>query len=288
MRYVFFGNGFITKSIIKHYDDKSHIVVYSKTSSDSPYLVVEFDIRKTDSVNFNFSNDDILVYSMALKTPGSSYSLSEIEDELVSLTRFIDISIDNNVSRAVLISSASVYGFGEEPFKEESPYNPQSSYAKLKVEMERLFNEKMQSSTLPFNILRISNVYGSIRSRQGIINLLLYSIKDDNKIKINNAGLDTRDFIDDKYLSFMFFRLFESNPSRVVYNLSSSMGVKVIDIVNSIISIDSNFKNHIEILSHQHTSTKSVLDNSLINSEIGNSTIMCLRSSLIGVIDEIN
>lgn len=287
MRYIFFGNGYITKSLVKYYADKSKIIVFSKTHSSSPYTLFSYDITIGKQVEFSFQDDDVLIYSIALKTPGSNYLIKDINAELEALLNFINIVKSKKVGRIVLISSASIYGFGKEPFHEHSPYNPQNSYGRLKVEMEKLFFEKMKTHMVPFNIFRISNVYGSVRSRQGVINLILFSIKDNNHIMINNGGKDIRDFIYDKDLSLMFFKLLDSSPTSVIYNLSSFRATKISDVVHTIITLNSLFKDKLQYLDENRTVSVSVLDNTLIKRELNELKTESFDDSIKEILDEI-
>lgn len=287
MRFVFFGNGYITKSLIKHYNDKSRIIVFSKSYSESDYLLLPLDINKFDFIEFEFKNDDVLIYSIALKTPGIDYTEEDTKDELEALDRFIRILQTVKVGRAVLISSAAVYGFAELPFKEDSPINPQNTYGKLKVAMEKEFIDKISSTRLPHNILRISNVYGSVNSKQGVLNLILRSVFDNKIVTINNNGQDIRDFIFDKDLSTIFFKLIESHPKYITYNLSSASPTKVINAIEVITSLDSNYIDRINYLESDGKKTTSILDNKLILTEVQDYNFKPLSESIKEVLNEI-
>jgi len=288
MRFIFFGNGYITRSLVKYYKEKSDIIVFSKTKSNVPYPLFCFDIKKDKQVNFDFQEDDVLIYSIALKTPGNSYSEKDISDELEAQKNFLDIVMTKKVGRIVLISSAAVYGFGIAAFNEFSPYNPQSTYGILKVEMEKVFLDKMNASMIPFNILRISNVYGSVRSKQGVINLLLHSVIDNNLIVIKNGGKDIRDFVYDRDLSYMFFKLLDSRPSAVIYNLSSFRATKIFDVVQTIVSLNPLIEDKIEYSDNDQTISVSFLDNTLIKGEVCDLKTESFENSIKEIIDEIN
>lgn len=287
MRYLFFGNGYITKSLCKHYKEEPEIIIFSKALSYSKYRQFIFDINYNKQLDFTFENEDVLIYTIALKTPGSSYSTNDIDKELEALMNFIDMVKPQKVGRVILISSASVYGFNDEPFNEKSLYNPQNSYGKLKVEMENNFLNKMGNSNLPFNVFRISNVNGSIPSKQGVINLVLFSVKNKNQIKINNGDVDVRDFIYDMDLSRIFFELVESNPTSLIYNLSSFRGTKIIDLIKMIINLNPSFKDKVEFLEFNRPTSISILDNSLIKGELTNFYIEQFETSIKEILNEV-
>jgi nucleoside-diphosphate-sugar epimerase len=288
MRFIFFGNGYITRSLVKYNKEKSKIVIFSRTKSIVPYPLICFDIKKDKQVNFDFLEDDVLIYSIALKTPGSSYSGKDINEELEALKNFLDMVITKKIGKIVLISSAAVYGFGKLPFNEFSPYNPKNSYGVLKVEMEKVFLDKMNKSKISFNILRISNVYGSVRSKQGVINLLLFSIKDNNVVVIKNGGQDIRDFVYDRDLSNMFFKLLDSRPTSIIYNLSSFRGTKILDVVQTIVSLNPLIEYKIQYLDKDQTVAVSFLDNTLIKGEVQDLKTESFETSLKEIIDEIS
>jgi UDP-glucose 4-epimerase len=67
----------------------------------------------------------------------------------------------------VLVSSREVYGNATRlPITEGSQKRPLSMYARSKLEVERLATRAREESRLQFVILRLSNVYGSVRDRE--------------------------------------------------------------------------------------------------------------------------
>ena len=147
MRIVFFGHGFVVKSILKEARDTTNVVVYTRTLERSNYQLIYFDITQSKKDRVHLKNDDIVIYSIALKTPGSNYSSDDLDIELTSLNLLLDICDQFNVARVILFSSASVYGFSDQVITEESSYNPISTYGTLKVEMEKVFLDRMAKTS---------------------------------------------------------------------------------------------------------------------------------------------
>lgn len=260
--------------------DKSNVIVLSKSFTVSDYKLLTFNIRQDIFPELGIDNYDTLIYSISTKTPGANYNDYEVLEELKSLDIFINICIQRNVKRSILISSASVYGFGSTVFTEDSPYRPESEYGFLKVKMENRFLNRMSVQSIQHNIFRISNVFGSVTSKQGIINLVLNSKNQNKFVEVYNSGEDIRDFIYEVDLSNLFFSLINSKLSKPIYNISSSIGYKIKDVVDIIINEESSYNRQILIINKKRKVTKSVLSNKSMLDEIGFYEIQELSSSI--------
>ncbi len=152
MRVVFFGHGFIVKSILSECKNKSNLAVFSRKLIKSEYETYYFDVLNSKNLEIQLNKDDIVIYSIALKTPGSNYSNEELKIEISALESCLEIFKISKVSRVILISSASVYGFSDSVITEDSQYNPISTYGILKVNMEKVFLKIMSKTSIPHNI----------------------------------------------------------------------------------------------------------------------------------------
>lgn len=99
------------------------------------------------------------------------------------------------IPKAVLASSAAVYGDGKLPLSESSPLSPLSPYAQSKIEMEKIGS----LSGLNCTSLRFFNVYGPRQSPSspysGVITKFFSALSANSNITVYGDGNQTRDFI---------------------------------------------------------------------------------------------
>ena len=95
----------------------------------------------------------------------------------------------------VLVSSREVYGnVTNLPITEGSPKQPISTYARSKLEAERLAIRARKESRLRYVILRLSNVYGSVRDRkERVIPTFVSQASENHDITIH-GGTQSMDF----------------------------------------------------------------------------------------------
>jgi nucleoside-diphosphate-sugar epimerase len=140
--------------------------------------------------------------------------------------RVAKLSKKYGVSRYVLASTCSVYGFQEEILTEESNLNPLTTYAKANMLAEKeilLLADKSFTVTA----LRQATVYGlSPRMRFDLaINGMTLSIYKNGKIPIMRNGKQWRSFIHVKDTSNAFTKVLEADPELVngqVFNAGSN------------------------------------------------------------------
>jgi len=149
--------------------------------------------------------------------------------------RVANLSKKYGVSRYVLASTCSVYGFQEGVLTEESSLNPLTTYAKASVLAEK---EVLALADKSFTVtaLRQATVYGySPRMRFDLaINGMTLGFFKHGKIPIMRDGKQWRPFVHVKDTSNAFIRVLESEPELVngqIFNTSSDeQNVQVLDL----------------------------------------------------------
>jgi nucleoside-diphosphate-sugar epimerase len=139
--------------------------------------------------------------------------------------RVIELAKKHGVSRYVLASSCSIYGFQEGLMTEESHINPLTTYAKA--------NHLAEKAALPLadksfvvTVLRQATVYGlSYRMRFDLaINGMVLGFFKNGKIPIMRDGQQWRPFVHVKDTSNAFITILETEPSIVngqIFNVGS-------------------------------------------------------------------
>jgi len=145
----------------------------------------------------------------------------------------------HGVSRYILASSCSVYGFQEGMLTEQSTPNPLTTYAKANIlaEQENLpLGDKKFASTA----VRQATVYGySGRMRFDLaINGMVLGYFKNGKIPIMRDGKQWRPFVHVKDTSNAFMRILESDPALVngqIFNVGSEdQNVQVFDLAKGV------------------------------------------------------
>ena len=149
-----------------------------------------------------------------------------LEINYIGRVRVAKLSKKYGVSRYVLASTCSVYGFREEILTEESSPNPLTTYAKANVLAEK---EILPLADKSFTVtaLRQATVYGlSPRMRFDLaINGMTLGFFKNGKIPIMRDGKQWRPFIHVKDTSKAFTEVLEADPEFVngqVFNTGSN------------------------------------------------------------------
>ncbi len=140
--------------------------------------------------------------------------------------RVAKLSKKYGVTRYVLASTCSVYGFQEEILTEESSLNPLTTYAKANMLAEKEILP-LADKTFTVTALRQATVYGlSPRMRFDLaINGMVLGFYKNGKIPIMRDGKQWRPFIHVKDTSNAFIKVLEADPELVngqVFNAGSN------------------------------------------------------------------
>ena len=149
-----------------------------------------------------------------------------LEINYMGRIRVAKLSKKYRVSRYVLASTCSVYGFQEEILTEESSLNPLTTYAKANMLAEREI-QPLADKSFTVTALRQATVYGySPRMRFDLaINGMTLGFFKNGKIPIMRDGEQWRPFIHVKDTSNAFIKVLEADPELVngqVFNAGSN------------------------------------------------------------------
>jgi nucleoside-diphosphate-sugar epimerase len=162
--------------------------------------------------------------------------------------RVANLSKKFGVSKYVLASSCSVYGFQEGILTEESSLNPLTTYAKASANAEK---EVLLLADRDFSVtvLRQATVYGySHRMRFDLaINGMVLGFYNNGQIPIMRDGKQWRPFVQVKDTSNAFATVLESEPELIngqVFNVgSNAQNVQIFDLAKLVAeSINLPFK----------------------------------------------
>ena len=149
--------------------------------------------------------------------------------------RVAKLSKKYGVTKYVLASSCSVYGFQEGILTEESNLNPLTTYAKANVLAEREIIP-LADKSFTATVLRQATVYGlSPRMRFDLaINGMTLGFYRNGKIPIMRDGRQWRPFVHVKDTSNAFIKVLEADPELVcgqVFNVGSNeQNIQIYDL----------------------------------------------------------
>jgi len=127
------------------------------------YRFIETDILKTDLAEL-FKDASVVVHLAAITNAADSFEIAE-RVELVNLTgtRAVAEACVATGSSLLFLSTTSVYGTQSQTVDEDCPESdlqPQSPYAKSKLEAEKLLKTFGTTEGLNFIVLRLGTIFG--------------------------------------------------------------------------------------------------------------------------------
>lgn len=225
------GSGFVGSYLIEKLKKKHNIInIDIKQPEKNKEFFIEKDIR--EDLN-DLPEIDVIFHLAAQssvfigeKKPEETFSVNI--DGTKNLLKFAE---KRKIKNFIFFSSAAVYGNPEEiPLKEESPKNPINNYGKSKLDAEKECLKYKENFNI--TILRPFNIYGP--GSNGVIDVIVEKIKNNETFFIEGDGSQTRDFIfiKDVVNACDFFI-----DKKGLFNLGTGKETSLNDIINKINAI---------------------------------------------------
>ena len=143
----------------------------------------------------------------------------------------------NGVQKFIFSSSASIYGNKNNECKEIDKPNPESPYAKSKVECENLCFEYNKKYNIQTVILRYFNVYGENQNPNGDYAAVVAKFKNcllnNAPITIFGDGKQTRDFINVKDVANANLLIAtKENLNNEIINIATGKSINLLELIN--------------------------------------------------------
>ena len=190
---------------------------------------------------FKIEKIDYVIHLISTTTPSSSIEniVYDIESNLTNTIKLLETIIKYTCQNILFLSSGgTVYGISEpgSELKETDPTNPISSYGIIKLVIEKYLYLYNRLHGLNYLILRPSNPYGEYHNnpRQGLLNVILKKILNNETIEIWGDGSVVRDFIYIKDLAKIIVALIEKDITNEVINVGTGIGFSVNQIIEII------------------------------------------------------
>lgn len=246
------GNGFIGSHLVERLVENGYkIRIFDRPlpkKGCEPRVVKENDIEYY-SGDFTNESDletalkgvDYVFHLICTTTPRISNEnpVYDIETNLIGTIKLLDIAKGVNGLKLIFISSGgTVYGEPEiTPILEDHSTNPICSYGINKLAIEKYLHLYDHLYGLDYVVLRVSNPYGEKQnpeSAQGAIPVFMLRILQNKPIHIWGDGSVARDFI---YISDVIDALvtaMETNSSKKIFNVGSSVPTSLNELVKTI------------------------------------------------------
>ncbi len=205
---------------------------------------INCDIRDHNKIKNIISKFDVVIWMAALVGDGAC----EINK---NLTYEINVDSVNNLAKnfrgkIIFFSTCSVYGFQENEINENSNLNPLSTYAKSKIEAEKILSNSNAIIFRLGTLFGISDTYSRIRMDL-VVNLLVMKSIIEKKIKVF-GGDQYRPLLHVKDVARAVESVIINEFYSGVYNLSYS-NFKIIELAKQ---IKSHF-NDVELIYDEKT-----------------------------------
>jgi len=121
-----------------------------------------------------------------------------VRTNVIGTHTLLDAAVKNGNVRFHHVSTDEVFGAlgtDDEPFHEDTPYDPRSPYSSSKAASDHLVRAYFHTHRLPITISNCSNNYGQYQFPEKLIPLFIAKLKDGEKVPVYGDGQQVRDWI---------------------------------------------------------------------------------------------
>lgn len=184
---------------------------------------------------------DVVFHLINATTPASANldKVADLEANVVSTLRFLEICRETNIKRVVFASSGgTIYGVPNLiPTPETAPTHPITAYGISKLAIEKYLSLYEYLYSLDYRVLRLANPFGPYQTtlkNQGVVAAFVHRALSGAPVEMWGDGSVIRDYvyIDDVVDAFVS-AAFHKGSNRV-FNIGSGEGRSLNDIVAAI------------------------------------------------------
>jgi len=204
------GYGFLGSHIAEKFINKGHkIIIIDNGTDTSPFKVeskhrsINMDVTDPGCTKvFESSRIDVVLHLARTRTDKYTGKENEVRDDanITGLANMLTLSQKTGVKKFIIVLCSSIYGNpGSQevlPFSEidtPEPVNPSGMNNYVKEYYTRKWSELYSLDVL---CIRAANIYGPGEKKDnGVIPIFINNIINNEKIRINGYGTQTRDFI---------------------------------------------------------------------------------------------
>jgi len=233
---LFLGKGFIANAFSATLNNEQigHRIV-SKDIEDAPPARIKADICLLNESLLE--GIDTVVYFAYSSVPYSSMQniLHDAEQNILTAIRLFEILAKKKIRVIYISSGGSVYGNQTDLTSEESLPSPVSAYGLSKYTIENYLRLFHHNYHLPYDILRLSNVYGIGQKNnrpQGIISALASAFIEKKKFEIWGDGTAKKDYLYIDDVVDALAKVAASPASNDTFNVSFGRSTSILEIIS--------------------------------------------------------
>ncbi|MDX8343253.1 NAD-dependent epimerase/dehydratase family protein [Rossellomorea sp. YZS02] len=244
------GAGFIGYHVTKSLQEKGHSVIMidslitgKEENIPDGVAFYKMDITSPEIETVFIKEEPDVIIHLAAQI-SVSYSMKNPQEDgkvnIIGTINLLHLSAKYHLKKFIFASSAAVYGTPLNlPIDESHQLMPTSSYGLSKMTSENYIQMYYQSNSLPYTILRFSNVYGPRQTSEGeagVISIFLNNASQDKPIQVFGNGNQTRDFIYVKDVAEACVQSLELGENKII-NIGSETQLSINQLIHSISKI---------------------------------------------------
>jgi len=216
--------------------------LFSRTSYTDGCEVIDFERAETYQDCLKFLDVVVLLVSQSSPATYQAYPDLEIERNVLAYARFLRVLDASSVKHVIYISSGgTIYGRQQHALIDElHPIEPTGYYGCAKSMIESLIKTNSKISGRQYTILRPSNPVGAyqlVRSGVGVVAAAIKAALNGGAFEIWGDGQVIRDYFDVRDLVDAIFRVIDLSVTSDVFNVSSGLGLRVLDVVDLVSAV---------------------------------------------------
>ena len=235
---LFLGNGFIGKalSVNLHLKKLPHRIV-SIDIEDDPPLKFRADINSIKDNENILDGIETVIYFAHGSVPFSSMQdiYKDAEQNILTAVKLFEIFAKKRIRVIYISSGGSIYGNQDGLTTEKSLPSPISAYGLSKYTIENYLRLFHHNFALPYDILRLSNIYGIGQKNikpQGVVSALAQAFIEKKNFKIWGDGTACKDYLYIDDLIEALTKVVLQNASNKTYNVARGVSNSLDEIIS--------------------------------------------------------
>ena len=237
------GSGFIGSHLIealKKNGYKNLVVIDKNKPTDKNISFIKGDFSANKILRNTIKNNDIIVHLACSTIPSTSEQNKEkdIMENVIGAVRLLENCRGKKLKNFIFLSSGgTVYGNISKPAKETDAAQPSNAHGLMKYLIEKYIEIHAQLYGLNYIIIRASNPYGRKvvgGIKQGVIDVLLKKITDNQLIEIWGDGKVVRDYFHIDDLTALLVKIIKKPTLNQTINVGSGHGISINNLLKII------------------------------------------------------
>ncbi|PHQ36732.1 hypothetical protein CEE69_05170 [Rhodopirellula bahusiensis] len=243
------ASGFLGSAMTQYLANEGHQVhACSRQQTDewndfSNVVLKVGDLRDPMALTEAVTGVDFVYHFASTTHPTRHYSdpLAECNDAFLPLLTLMEVATQAKVKKIVFPSSGgTVYADSPSARTEESPTDPRSPYAIIKLASEQMLKHAVRMGQFSVDIFRLGNPFGigqRARPGQGVLPHWIQAIQTNQPIQIFGDGTDERDYIFVNDVCQLMATSLHRPEASEVFNLGTGRATSLNELLRTLQSV---------------------------------------------------